>query len=222
MVLIRGGGSKTELATFDHESIATAIAKSPLPVFTGLGHEIDRSVADEVAHSSLKTPTACAAALVEHVNAFQADVERVWSAIDRHANRVVREAGTALVAIAHGVRRATVSAVERSDDRLGHRRQRLGAAGDRALERSADRLAAARVSLCRVPARLEPELRHLDAVAARVRLLDPVHTMARGWSITRTADGAVVRRAEDLAPGTTITTTFAQGSAKSRVEETST
>jgi exodeoxyribonuclease VII large subunit len=222
VVLIRGGGSKTELATFDHESIATAIAMSPLPVFTGLGHEIDRSVADEVAHSSLKTPTACAAALVEHVYAFQAEVERVWSAIDRHANRALADANGALGTIAHGLRRATVSAVERSDDRLGHRRQRLGSAATRAVERSTDRLIAARASLGRVPGRLEPELRHLDAVAARVRLLDPVHTMARGWSITRTADGAVVRRAEDLAPGTTITTTFAQGSAKSRVEETST
>ena len=133
-------GSKTDLATFDHMAIATAIATSPLPVFTGLGHEIDRSVADEVAHSSLKTPTACAAALVEHVNAFQSDVERVWSAIDRRAARVVREASTALVAIAHGVRRATVSAVERSDDRLGHRRQRLGCrrrSGSRTLRRPA-------------------------------------------------------------------------------------
>ncbi|MEY2524045.1 MAG: exodeoxyribonuclease large subunit [Ilumatobacteraceae bacterium] len=222
VVLIRGGGSKTELATFDHESIATAIAMSPLPVFTGLGHEIDRSVADEVAHSSLKTPTACAAALVEHVYAFQAEVERVWSAVDRRANRALTDANATLATIAHGLRRATVSAVERSDDRLGHRRQRLGAAATRAVERSADRLTAARASLGRVPGRLEPELRHLDAVAARVRLLDPVHTMARGWSITRTADGAVVRRAEDLAPGTTITTTFAQGSARSRVEETST
>ncbi|MEY2416579.1 MAG: exodeoxyribonuclease large subunit, partial [Ilumatobacteraceae bacterium] len=222
VVLIRGGGSKTELATFDHESIATAIAMSPLPVFTGLGHEIDRSVADEVAHSSLKTPTACAAALVEHVYAFQAEVERVWSAVDRHANRSLSLANATLATIAHGLRRATVSAVERSDDRLGHRRQRLGSAAKRAVDRSTDRLTAARVSLGRVPGRLEPELRHLDAVAARVRLLDPVHTMARGWSITRTADGAVVRRAEDLATGTTITTTFAQGSAKSRVEETST
>ena len=222
VVLIRGGGSKTELATFDHESIATAIAQSPLPVFTGLGHEIDRSVADEVAHSSLKTPTACAAALVELVYAFQAEVERVWSAVDRHANRALTEANAALASIAHGLRRATVSAVERSDDRLGHRRQRLGSAATRAVERSTDRLTAARASLGRVPARLEPELRHLDAVAARVRLLDPVHTMARGWSITRTADGAVVRRADDLAPGTTITTTFAKGSARSRVEETST
>ena len=222
VVLIRGGGSKTELATFDHEAIATAIATSPLPVFTGLGHEIDRSVADEVAHSALKTPTACAAALVEHVYAFRAEVEQVWTAIDRHANRTLHDATTSLATLAHGIRRATVSAVERSDDRLGHRRHRLGAAADRALERCTDRLAAARSSLARVPARLEPELRHLDAVAARVRLLDPVHTMERGWSITRAADGTIVRDAGDLAAGATITTTFAKGSATSRVEETTT
>jgi exodeoxyribonuclease VII large subunit len=222
VVLIRGGGSKTELATFDHEAIATAIAKSPLPVFTGLGHEIDRSVADEVAHLSLKTPTACAAALVEHVYAFRTQVEQVWSAIDRHADRALQEANTSLSRIAHGIRRATVSSVERSDDRLGHRRQRLGALSERALERASDRLVSARASLVRAPARLEPELRHLDAVAARVRLLDPVHTMDRGWSITRDADGTIVRSADSLAAGATLTTTFAKGSARSRVEETNT
>ena len=222
VVLIRGGGSKTELATFDLEAIATAIATSPLPVFTGLGHEIDRSVADEVAHSSLKTPTACAAALVEHVYAFRADVEQVWTAIDRHANQALHEANASLATLAHGIRRATVSAVERSDDHLGHRRQRLGAAAKRTLERCTDRLDSARAALGRAPGRLEPELRHLDAVAAHIRLLDPVHTMARGWSITRASDGTIVRDAADLAAGATIITTFARGSATSRVEETST
>lgn len=222
VVLIRGGGSKTDLATFDHESIATAIAHSPVPIFTGLGHEIDRSVADEVAHSSLKTPTACAAALVEHVYAFQALVEQAWSSVDRHATRALQHANTSLTTIAQGIRRATVSGVERSDDRLGHRRQRVGAAADRALERAQDRLLSAGSSLARVPVRLEPELRHIEAVAARVRLLDPVHTMARGWSITRAADGSIVRSADSLAAGATITTTFAKGSARSRVEETST
>ena len=212
VVLIRGGGSKTELATFDHESIATAIATSPLPVFTGLGHEIDRSVADEVAHSSLKTPTACAAALVERVYAFQADVERVWSAIDRHANRALHEANASL-----GHRRPRRS----PGDGVGGRTQRRSprsppsaARHSRPTARSSEQpidLVAARASLGRVPARLEPELRHVDAVAARVRLLDPVHTMARGWSITRTGDGTVVRSADDLAPGATIITTFATG-----------
>jgi exodeoxyribonuclease VII large subunit len=222
VVLIRGGGSKTDLATFDHESIATTIATSPIPVFTGLGHEVDRSVADEVAHSSLKTPTACAAALVEHVNAFQTQVEQVWAQIDRRANRALLDAGTSLATIAHGIRRATVSAVERSDDRLEHRRHRLRTSTDRALERSTDRVTAACAVLRRMPARLDPEIRHVDAVADRVRLLDPAHTLARGWSITRTSSGQIVRDAGDVAPGDTITTTFATGTARSRVEETST
>ena len=64
IVVIRGGGARNELAVFDSEAIAVAIAASPVPVLTGLGHEIDRSIADEVAKASYKTPTACAQALV--------------------------------------------------------------------------------------------------------------------------------------------------------------
>ena len=71
-----------------------------------------------------------------------------------------------------------------------------------------------------MPQRLDPEQRHLDGLAERVRLLDPVNTMARGWSITRAADGRTVRSAADLQPGDQIVTTFATGTARSRVEET--
>ena len=81
-------------------------------------------------------------------------------------------------------------------------------------------LAAAGAAVGRAPQRLEPEVRHLEAVAQRVRLLDPVHTLARGWSITRTADGRTVRDAAQVQPGEQIVTTFANGTARSRVEET--
>ena len=54
IVVIRGGGAKNELAVFDAEVIARTIAASPVPVLTGLGHEVDRSVADEVAHTALE------------------------------------------------------------------------------------------------------------------------------------------------------------------------
>jgi exodeoxyribonuclease VII large subunit len=222
VVVIRGGGSKSELATFDHESIAVAIATSPLPVFTGLGHEIDRSVADDVAHSALKTPTACAAALVELVQGFQLETERVWDAIERQTADALTGASTTLAAIAYGIRRATVTAVDRSDDRLRHRDQRLHSLAARGIERANDRVHTARAALSRVPAQLANENRHVDAIAARVRSLDPVHTMARGWSITRTANGDVIRDAADVAAGTTIFTTFANGSARSLVEETTT
>jgi exonuclease VII large subunit len=66
----------------------------------------------------------------------------------------------------------------------------------------------------------QSEVRHLDSIAERVRLLDPVSTMARGWSITRTVDGRTVRAAHELHPGDEIVTTFATGTARSRVEET--
>ena len=80
-MVIRGGGARNELATFDAETIAMAIVTSPIPVLTGLGHEIDRSVADEVAHTALKTPTACAGALIDAVHAYQVATERPWAAI---------------------------------------------------------------------------------------------------------------------------------------------
>ena len=60
VLLVRGGGARTDLATFDSERVARAVANLAVPVFTGIGHEIDTSVADEVAHTAYKTPTACA------------------------------------------------------------------------------------------------------------------------------------------------------------------
>ena len=220
VVVIRGGGSRTELATFDHEAIATAIAMSPLPVFTGLGHEIDRSVADEVAHTALKTPTACAAALVEHVIAYQQRTELLWTAIERIAERGVTTAASDVAELAHGIRMRVVAAVQRADERLSQRARRVGIGASRVVERADTRLAVAASAVGRTPQRLEPELRHLDAVEQRVRLLDPVHTMARGWSITRTADGRTVRNAAQVQRGDRIITTFADGTAHSRVEET--
>jgi exodeoxyribonuclease VII large subunit len=219
LVLIRGGGARSELATFDAEEIAMAIATSPLPVFTGLGHEIDRSVADEVAHSALKTPTACAAALVERVNGFCERSEQAWAAIARHAERAIGASEGRLHEVALGIRHRTLGAVDRGDERLRQRAERLGSSASRALDRAEATLVTAGAALRRAPGRLDPEVRHLDAVAARVRLLDPVNTMARGWSITRTADGRTVRAANELAPGTEIVTQFASGEAISRVEQ---
>ena len=66
-MVVRGGGSRSDLAGFDSESIARTIALCPVPVLTGIGHEIDTSLADVVAHRDFKTPTACADFLVDHV-----------------------------------------------------------------------------------------------------------------------------------------------------------
>lgn len=75
VVIIRGGGSKLDLSYFDNYNIGYTIATMPLPVLTGIGHEIDLSIADLMAHLSLKTPTAVADYIVEQALHFEAKIE---------------------------------------------------------------------------------------------------------------------------------------------------
>jgi exodeoxyribonuclease VII large subunit len=74
VVITRGGGSKMDLAAFDDFEIGEAIASSDVPVITAIGHQIDNTVADIVAHTSVKTPTAAADFLIEHNSQFEAKV----------------------------------------------------------------------------------------------------------------------------------------------------
>jgi exodeoxyribonuclease VII large subunit len=74
VLLMRGGGSKSDLAAFDDERIALAISQCRHPVFTGLGHQIDTSIADVMAHTAHKTPTACAQAVIALVEDFLSDL----------------------------------------------------------------------------------------------------------------------------------------------------
>lgn len=217
VVVIRGGGARTELATFDHESIALAIATSLLPVFTGLGHEIDRCVADEVAHRALKTPTACATALVERVADYLAIVENTWQAIAQRSERIVDRHHGRLDEIATGLGDRLRGALDRGDERLDHRVGRVRDAARRVVERADLRLGGAVATLVRMPARLDVQQRNVDGLQTQLRLLDPVNVMARGWSITRGPDGTAVRDAGSLSPGDTLVTSFAIGAATSTV-----
>ena len=74
VVLIRGGGSQTDLLIFDHYSIARVIARFPIPVFTGIGHQKNETIADLMAHTALKTPTKAAEFMVAHNKAFFDDL----------------------------------------------------------------------------------------------------------------------------------------------------
>lgn len=80
-VVIRGGGSQVDLSCFDTYGIAAAIANLPLPVITGLGHERDETVADMVAHTRAKTPTAAAEAILARVRAYEERMEEAWARI---------------------------------------------------------------------------------------------------------------------------------------------
>jgi exodeoxyribonuclease VII large subunit len=219
IVVIRGGGARNELATFDAEPIALAIATCAVPVLTGLGHEVDRSVADDVAHTALKTPTACAVHLIDAVHDYLAAAERSWTAIAALATAELGGAANALSDRAHRIARRTHAAVERADERLGTRVERVRAAPRRRLDSADGRLRSDHDRLVRcAPRLLAGHERDLDAASARLALLDPVNLLRRGWSITHTDDGRLVRSVADIEAGTLLTTRVADGTVTSRAE----
>lgn len=218
VVVIRGGGARNELATFDAEPIALAVATCPVPVLTGLGHEVDRSVADDVAHTALKTPTACAGHLVDAVHAYVTSAEERWAAITASAGHQLTATATGLSDRAHRIARRTHAAVERADERLGTRIDRVRVAPGRRLA-AADRRAADdhdRLVRC-APRLLTAQDRALDAAESRLALLDPANLLRRGWSITRAVDGGLVRGPADAPVGSVIVTQLADGTVTSRV-----
>jgi exodeoxyribonuclease VII large subunit len=94
LVIIRGGGAKLDLVAFDTPSVCKAVATFSLPVFTGIGHEIDQTVLDMVAHSSLKTPTAVADFIIQHNVQFESSVNESARFIQFYLkNRLSTEGG---------------------------------------------------------------------------------------------------------------------------------
>ncbi len=241
VAIVRGGGSKGDLATFDSEPIARAIAASPVPVLTGIGHEIDASIADMVSHTSYKTPTACAVGLNDRLGESLDRAEQRWEHISQAAAVNLAIAETSLTSIAtawatnairsvesqqHRIDRLAASVPQAAGRRLASADHELGAV-DRSIERSAQRsirqqqalLSAHEASLARHAARpAELAEQRLLTIEAQVRAFDPKRTLARGWSITRTKDGAILRDLDQAEPGSKLRTTVANGEVTSTVD----
>jgi len=218
VVLIRGGGSRGDLAVFDNEELARSIADAPVPVLTGIGHEIDTSVADAVAHTALKTPTAVAAELVRHVTAYIDRAEGRWETIRALA---LTHSSSAERALLERARRAALAGREGTTlalQQLDERARRTARASHSALGRASMHLVHVQGQIPRaVERRLRLATSEIDHVDALVRAADPAVLLRRGWSITRNTNGDVVRSTQDVAPGDTLVTEIADGSIISNV-----
>jgi exodeoxyribonuclease VII large subunit len=220
LIVVRGGGSKTDLATFDHEVVARAIATASAPVVTGIGHDIDRSVADEVAHTATTTPTAAAQLIVARVTGWLSRLAEHEQRVVTGGRRAIARAEHRVALARHGVVTSALAAVDRADRRIDHDTTRLARSARRADTRSRAQLdlAVARIDVaCRHALRRAED--RIDVVEAKVRALDPAVALARGWSITRTDEGRLVRSVADLRVGATITTRMADGTATSTITD---
>jgi exodeoxyribonuclease VII large subunit len=240
-IVIRGGGSRTDLAAFDSRRVSEAIARSPVPVITGLGHEIDSTIADDVAHTRTKTPTQAAEFLIRTVHCSEQTLVALGRGLERAGGLQLRTAGVSLSGVEASLRLAG-RRVRSHGLLLKRLAQLLGRSGNRRLEREGRTLANLPVRLVaaapRIIGRREQMLRAaaqkaanttqarlrqahvgIEALTRLCSQLGPEPTLARGFSITRDARGRVVTDKSQVQVGERITTEIARGRLTSRVEE---
>ncbi len=217
VVIIRGGGATTDLSDFDSYPLAACIAQMPLPVITGIGHDRDTTVLDSVAHTSLKTPTAVAAFLLERADRL-ADLlaslqQRIAVAAQQHLLVQNRRMDELLRRIPLAAQR-NLSAQNRRLDDLVHRMplcvSRLTARHTNYLDRLSGQMSSA--------LRMYMQLRRhgLNLISTRLEALDPTLPLARGYSIT-TCQGRLVRSIDDIAAGDVLTTRLKDGTITSEI-----
>jgi exodeoxyribonuclease VII large subunit len=220
IAVVRGGGSRADLAAFEHEAVARAIAGAAKPVFTGIGHTGDETVADIVASRVCITPTECGQQIVE--------ATRLWWAenVAEPAALLARRVPTYLAAAQSRDTQARGRLTAAGRQQLRVHRERLARKGSSLGRAAPDRLASSAARLSAHAARLGPlSLAHLGRQDERVqswrRLLaayDVDRQLERGYSLTLTTDGQLVRSAADLAPQQEIVTRLADGTVQSQVQ----
>lgn len=188
VVIIRGGGAVSDLASFDSYRLAEHIANFPLPVITGIGHDRDQTVIDIVSHLSVKTPTAAAALLIDVMGQQMAHLDELQKMlIDSTQGRLERQK-VRLEQLSH--------AIQSTHLQLNKQQTQLLLIGERV-----------RTAILQ---RMERERQHQELIRRTVEMAQPDKILQRGFSITR-VNGRTVKSLQDLPSGTVLQTQTAFG-----------
>lgn len=217
VVIIRGGGATSDLSGFDTLALAENVANFPLPIITGIGHDRDETVLDLVAFAHVKTPTAAAQLLVEHLSQTAALADRLCQRVVLAARRRMEMEQGRLRSLASRIPVLFSLVGEKETGRLDRLTARINsslALTISAQRQHLDRLAASvRDQTLR---RITAEQHRLEMLERRVEAENPERLLKRGYSIT-TYKGRTVRDASQLPPDAEVETRVENGSFRSRV-----
>lgn len=197
VVIIRGGGATTDMSGFDTLALAENVANFPLPIITGIGHDRDECILDMVSYMRVKTPTAAAAFLIDHLSEAYTALVSARERISRIAERHLAYEKMRLKQLADRIPTLFALTRERQTKRIDALAHRLDSAATQRLER---------------------ERHRLQLVAQRAQAQDPIHILRRGYSITL-HNGHALRSGDELADGDIIETRLEQGTLKSEIRK---
>ena len=243
IIVARGGGSLEDLWPFNEESVARSIATSEIPVVSAVGHEVDFTIADFVADLRAPTPSAAAELVVQRKDDVQERLRtfrtRLDSAVEgrmeRLGRRLDRVSGhEAFTVVRHAVERrgqrvdeASFRARATMEQTLSALRRKLQGVGsglsdarpNLRIERSKSKLGElSRRGDAAVTARLERARRSFGTLAAKVETLSPLGVLGRGYSLTWTGQGKLLRHARDAAVGDHVRVDLHRGRLECTVE----
>jgi exodeoxyribonuclease VII large subunit len=242
VIIARGGGSVEDLAAFNHEGLARAVAESRIPVISAIGHETDFTILDFVADLRAPTPSAAAELVIRSRQEIEAQTEEMHRRLERAVRYRLLMARQELTELAqHGAFRSMMDGIHRGQQKLDEHRFRLEKAEQQLLERCRRRLESASAAIRHYDARqrlgairqqLQAQTANL-AAAMRTRLLaghaaldrrtaslqalSPVAILNRGYALVFDAKGRLVKDAAQLAPGDEIAARLARGQLRARV-----
>ena len=217
VVIIRGGGATSDMSGFDTLALAENVANFPIPIITGIGHDRDESILDMVSHTRVKTPTAAAAFLIDHLKTVLDAINDAQDRITGYTQQKLSVLKAQLSAIAETLPRIFTTVKTRYEARLDALNNRLIATVRQSLVTHQSRI---NVFEERLPIlldrRLMTEKHRLQLIEEKAKSLDPTLLLKRGYSITL-KDGKALRDATVLRPGDEIETRLANGTIRSTV-----
>lgn len=219
VVIIRGGGSTSDLNSFDDYNLAANVAQFPLPVIVGIGHERDMTVLDYVAAIRVKTPTAAAEWLITRGVEALSYLDQLTTRITDGVRQYLNAAALQLNYYTGNIPIVVNARLENSRMKLAHLVEMLPTATGIRVSAARERLKAYVEALKQAEAQaVSREKLKLKAIADKIEILSPQNTLRRGYSIT-TVNGRAISDTSALKPGDRVTTQLARGSFDSEITE---